>query len=217
MCGIVGIVGAPARPVDDAVVRSMNDALWHRGPDDEGYLVRDQVALGMRRLSIIDVAGGRQPIHNEDKSVWAVFNGEIYNCDELRDELQQLGHQFYTRSDTETLVHLYEAYGDAGVSRLRGMFAYALWDERRNRLVLARDRFGIKPLYYTQLDGQLFFASELKAFSRVPGFSRDLDEASLQRYLAYLYVPGPGTIFRNAVELPPAHYLVYEAGRATEH
>lgn len=195
----------------------MNDALWHRGPDDEGYLVRDRVGLGMRRLSIIDVAGGRQPIHNEDKSVWAVFNGEIYNFDELRDELEQLGHQFYTRSDTETLVHLYEEYGDAGVSRLRGMFAYALWDERRNRLVIGRDRLGIKPLYYAQFDGRLIFASELKAFSWVPGFPRDLDEASVQRYLAYLYVPGPATILRHVVELPPAHYLVYEGGRAREH
>ena len=217
MCGIVGIAGSSRRPVDDAVVRSMNDALWHRGPDDEGYLVRDQVGLGMRRLSIIDVAGGRQPIHNEDKSVWAVFNGEIYNYDELREELQQRGHHFYTRSDTETLVHLYEEYGEAGVSRLRGMFAYALWDERRNRLIVARDRLGIKPLYYAQLDGRVFFASELKAFARVPGFPRDLDEASVQRYLAYLYVPGPATIFRNVVELPPAHYLVYEGGRITVH
>ena len=217
MCGIVGIAGSSGRPVDDAVVRSMNDALWHRGPDDEGYLVRDQVGLGMRRLSIIDVAGGRQPIHNEDKSVWAVFNGEIYNYDELRDELQRLGHQFYTKSDTETLVHLYEEYGDAGVARLRGMFAYALWDERRNRLVIARDRLGIKPLYYARIDGRLFFASELKAFLRVPGFPRDLDGASLQRYLAYLYVPGPATIFRNVVELPPAHYLVCEGDRITEH
>ena len=217
MCGIVGIVGSSGRPVDDAVLRSMNDALWHRGPDDEGYLVRDRVGLGMRRLSIIDVAGGRQPVHNEDKSVWAVFNGEIYNHDELRDELQRLGHQFYTRSDTETLVHLYEEYGDQGVERLRGMFAYALWDERRNRLVLARDRLGIKPLYYGRFDGRLFFASELKAFGRVPGFPRELDETSVQRYLAYLYVPGPATILRGVVELPPAHYLVYEGDTATEH
>src|SRR6266850_2343556 len=200
MCGIVGILGSPGRPVDD-----------------EGFLVQERVGLGMRRLSIIDVAGGRQPIHNEDKSVWAVFNGEIYNYDELRDELQRLGHQFYTKSDTETLVHLYEEYGDAGVSRLRGMFAYALWDERRHRLVIGRDRLGIKPLYYALFDGRLYFASELKAFARVPRFPRALDEASLQRSLAYLYVPGPATIFRNVVELPPAHYLVYEGDRVTEH
>ncbi len=217
MCGIVGIGGSPGHPVDDAVLRSMNDALWHRGPDDEGYLVRDRVGLGMRRLSIIDVAGGRQPVHNEDKSVWAVFNGEIYNHDELRDDLQRLGHQFYTRSDTETLVHLYEEYGDAGVTRLRGMFAYALWDERRNRLVLARDRLGIKPLYYGWFDGRMFFASELRAFRRVPGFPRDLNETSVQRYLAYLYVPGPETILRSVVELPPAHYLVHEGDAAKEY
>src|SRR6266850_721672 len=177
MCGIVGIVGSSGRPVDDAVLRSMNDSLWHRGPDDEGYFVRPRVGLGMRRLAIIDVAGGRQPVHNEDKSVWAVFNGEIYNHEELRDTLQRLGHHFYTRSDSETVVHLYEEYGDAGIARLRGMFAYALWDERRNRLLVARDRLGIKPLYYGRFGGQLFFASELRPFHRVPGFPRDLDDA----------------------------------------
>jgi len=217
MCGIVGIVGFSAHPVDDGVVKLMNGALSHRGPDDEGYLLRDRVGLGMRRLSIIDVAGGRQPIHNEDKSVWAVFNGEIYNHAELRGELQRLGHQFYTHSDTETLVHLYEEYGDAGVSRLRGMFAYALWDERRNRLLIARDRLGIKPLYYARFDGRFYFASELKAFARVPRFPRELDEVSIQRYLAYLYVPGPATIFRDVVELPPAHYLVCDDGTVTTH
>jgi asparagine synthase (glutamine-hydrolysing) len=217
MCGIVGIAGSVSRPVDDAVLRSMNDALWHRGPDDEGFLVQDRVGLGMRRLSIIDVAGGRQPIHNEDKSVWAVFNGEIYNHDELREDLQRRGHHFYTRSDTETLVHLYEEYGDAGVTKLRGMFAYALWDERRNRLFVARDRLGIKPLYYARFDGRLYFTSELRAFRRVPGFPHELNEASVQRYLAYLYVPGPETIWRGVVELPPAHYLVYEGDGVTVH
>jgi asparagine synthase (glutamine-hydrolysing) len=210
MCGIVGIAGSAGRPVDDAVLRSMNDALWHRGPDDDGYLVRDRIGLGMRRLSIIDVAGGRQPIHNEDKSVWAVYNGEIYNYNELRDDLQRRGHHFYTRSDTETLVHLYEEYGDEGVSRLRGMFAYALWDERRHRLVIGRDRLGIKPLYYGRLDGRLYFASELRAFGRVPGFPHRLNPASVERYLTYLYVPGPETIWQDVTELPPAHYMVYE-------
>jgi asparagine synthase (glutamine-hydrolysing) len=215
MCGIVGIAGSAHHPVDEAVLRSMNDAIWHRGPDDDGYLVRDRVGLGMRRLSIIDVAGGRQPIHNEDKSVWAVFNGEIYNYTELRDDLQRRGHHFYTQSDTETLVHLYEEYGDEGVTRLRGMFAYALWDERRSRLFVARDRLGIKPLYYGQFDGRLFLASELRAFQRVPGFPHDLNPASVQRYLAYLYVPGPDTIWRDVVELPPAHYLVYDGAAVT--
>lgn len=215
MCGIVGIAGSAGRPVDDAVLRSMNDALWHRGPDDDGFLVRDRVGLGMRRLSIIDVAGGRQPIHNEDKSVWAVFNGEIYNYAELRDDLQRRGHHFYTRSDTETIVHLYEEYGDEGVSRLRGMFAYALWDERRNRLLIARDRLGIKPLYYGRRDGALYFASELRAFGRVPGFPHRLNAESVERYLTYLYVPGPETIWQDVTELPPAHYMVYEGDTLT--
>jgi asparagine synthase (glutamine-hydrolysing) len=217
MCGIAGIVGTPERPVDEAVLRAMNDALWHRGPDDDGYFVRDRVGLAMRRLSIIDVAGGRQPIHNEDKSVWAVFNGEIYNHDELRDDLQRRGHHFYTRSDTETLVHLYEEFGVDGVTRLRGMFAYAVWDERRNRLVLARDRLGIKPLYYGRHDGRLFFASELRAFRRVPRFPHRLNASSVDRYLAYLYVPGPETIWSDIVELPPAHVLVYEDDSARQH
>jgi asparagine synthase (glutamine-hydrolysing) len=217
MCGIVGIAGSAAHPVDDGVLRAMNDALWHRGPDDDGFFVRDRVGLGMRRLSIIDVAGGRQPMHNEDKSVWAVFNGEIYNYTELREDLQRRGHHFYTRSDSETLVHLYEEYGDEGVTRLRGMFAYALWDERRERLFVARDRLGIKPLYYGHHAGRLYVASELRAFGRVPGFPRVLNEASVQRYLAYLYVPGPETIWRDVVELPPAHYLVFENGGVRTH
>ncbi len=217
MCGIVGIAGSASRPVDEALVRSMSDSISHRGPDDDGFLVRDRVGLGMRRLSIIDVAGGRQPMHNEDKSVWAVFNGEIYNYHELRDDLERRGHHFYTQSDTETILHLYEEYGDEGVARLRGMFAYALWDERRNRLFVARDRLGIKPLYYGRFDGRLYFASELRAFARVPGFPRVLNQASVQRYLAYLYVPGPETIWRDIVELPPAHYLIYDGEAVSTH
>src|SRR5213593_2636612 len=217
MCGIAGIVGSADRPADDVVVRSMTDALWHRGPDDEGFLIQRSVGLGMRRLSIIDLESGRQPIHNEDKSVWVVFNGEIYNHEELRHDLQAMGHTFYTRSDTEVLVHLYEEYGDTGVERLRGMFAYALWDEKRARLILARDRFGIKPLYFALFEGRLLFASELKAFYRVPRFPRELNANSVQRFLAYLYVPGPETIWRHILELRPAHYLVYEQDRLTEH
>jgi asparagine synthase (glutamine-hydrolysing) len=217
MCGIVGIASSVARPLDEGILRAMNESLRHRGPDDDGFFVRGGVGLGMRRLSIIDVTGGQQPIHNEDKSVWAVFNGEIYNYPELRRDLRRRGHQFYTRSDTETLVHLYEEYGDEGVARLRGMFAYALWDERRSRLVVARDRLGIKPLYYGWFDGRLYFASELRAFRRVPGFPHVLNQASVRRYLAYLYVPGPETIWRDIRELPPAHYLVYEGERVVTH
>jgi asparagine synthase (glutamine-hydrolysing) len=216
MCGIAGIVGSADRPVDDALVRSMTDALWHRGPDDEGFFIQRSVGLGMRRLAIIDVDSGRQPIHNEDKSVWVVFNGEIYNHAELRADLVAKGHTFATRSDTEVLVHHYEEYGEAGVERLRGMFAYALWDEPRGRLILARDRLGIKPLYYARFEGRLLFASELKAFHRVPRFPRVLNAKSVQRFLAYLYVPGPDTIWRDIVEVRPAHYLVYERDRVTE-
>src|ERR1041385_926228 len=148
MCGIVGVVDLLGRLVDPSWIDSMNDLIVHRGPDDSGSYVRGSVGLGMRRLSIIDVAGGHQPVCNEDKSVWVVFNGEIYNHLELRESLEKAGHRFYTNSDTETLVHLYEQYGVDGVSKLRGMFAYALWDERAERLLLARDRVGIKPLYY---------------------------------------------------------------------
>jgi asparagine synthase (glutamine-hydrolysing) len=212
MCGIVGIVEPNGRPVDRSWLASLNAALYHRGPDDDGFFFNGSVGLGMRRLSIIDVRGGRQPIHNEDSTIWAVFNGEIYNYRELRSHLEALGHKFYTQSDTETLVHLYEEYGEDGVTRLRGMFAYAIWDEKRKRLILARDRIGIKPLYYSFADGRLMFASELKAFFALPSFRRELNPAVVQQYLTYLYVPGPETIFEGTMELPPAHYLVYQAG-----
>ena len=181
----------------------MNDSIVRRGPDDSGRYIRNQVGLGMRRLSIIDVAGGHQPVHNEDKTIWVVFNGEIYNYLELRRDLEKSGHRFYTQSDSETLVHLYEEYGVDGVSRLRGMFAYALWDETNDRLVLARDRIGIKPLYYAVVDGRLVFASELKAFFRAPGFTGEVNPAAIDQFLAYLYIPGPETIYRDVVELPP--------------
>src|SRR5262249_21299956 len=140
MCGIVGIIESNGKPVDRSWLASLNDALYHRGPDEDGFYLKGSVGLAMRRLSIIDVSGGQQPIHNEDGTVWAVFNGEIYNYRELRSELEAAGHRFYTHSDTETLVHLYEQYGEEGVKKLRGMFAYAIWDEKRRRLVLARDR-----------------------------------------------------------------------------
>jgi len=217
MWGIVGIAEPVGRPVDRSWLTAMNAALRHRGPDQDGFYCNGSVGLAMRRLSIIDVKGGRQPIHNEDKTVWAVFNGEIYNYRELRASLEQAGHRFYTQSDTETLVHLYEEYGEEGVTRLRGMFSYALWDEKRRRLILARDRIGIKPLYYTSVAGTFFFASELKAFFCIPSFQREINPAAVQQYLRYLYIPGPETIFQGAVELPPAHYLIYEAGKVSVH
>jgi asparagine synthase (glutamine-hydrolysing) len=193
----------------------MIESITHRGPDDSGSYVNRGIGIGMRRLSIIDVSGGKQPVYNEDKSIWAVFNGEIYNHLELRRDLENAGHQFYSHSDSETLVHLYEQYGVEGVSRLRGMFAYALWDGTADRLLLARDRIGIKPLYYSVVDGRLVFASELKAFYRLPWFSSDVNPSAVQRFLAYLYIPGPETIYQNIVELSPAHTLVCERGRVS--
>jgi asparagine synthase (glutamine-hydrolysing) len=159
MCGICGTYGLN----DPALLQRMCDVIVHRGPDDEGQYVDEYVALGMRRLSIIDLAGGQQPIHNEDRTVWVVYNGEMYNFPPLRRELEQLGHQFYTHTDTEVIVHAYEAWGDAFLEHLRGMFAFALWDTRRRRLLVVRDRVGIKPLYYRWEGGRLWFASEIKS------------------------------------------------------
>lgn len=213
MCGIVGMLDMQGRSVDRAWIDAMNDSIVHRGPDDSGVYAKGPIAIGMRRLSIIDVAGGHQPVYNEDQSVWAVFNGEIYNHLELRADLESKGHRFYTKSDSETLVHLYEQYGVEGVSRLRGMFAYALWDEQAERLLLVRDRVGIKPLYYSTQNGRLSFASELKAFGRLPWFSSSINPAAVERFLAYMYIPGPETVYRDVVELPPAHLLIHEKGR----
>src|SRR5919108_2070796 len=176
MCGICGVLSADGAGVDRGVLESMNETLVHRGPDSGGAFVNGRVGLAARRLAIIDLAGGDQPIANEDGSINVVQNGEIYNYRELRDELERRGgHRFSTRSDTEVLVHLYEEYGPEFVTRLRGMFAIALWDDRERRLVIARDRYGIKPLYYREQGDTLSFASELKALLRMPGFSREID------------------------------------------
>src|SRR5450755_3779230 len=163
MCGIAGIVSTAAgQRIEAATVRRMCQAIVHRGPDEEGIFVKDGIGLGMRRLSIIDLAGGRQPVFNEDRTVWIVFNGEIYNFPELRKDLEARGHRFYTNSDTEVIVHLYEDLGADCVHKLRGMFAFALYDERNRRLLLARDRLGKKPLHYALSDGRLLFGSEIK-------------------------------------------------------
>src|SRR5262245_35586702 len=215
MCGIVGVVDLQGRAIDASWIDAMNDSIVHRGPDDSGAHVRGRVGLGMRRLSIIDVAGGHQPIYNEDRSVCAVFNGEIYNYRELREDLEKAGHRFDAQSDTETLVHLYEQYGPQGVSRLRGMFAYALWDETAGRLLLARDRVGIKPLYYTTIGGRLAFASELKALRRLPWFDAEINPAAIERYLSLLYVPGPETAYPGVCELPPGHVLVWDGAKTS--
>src|SRR5712692_152075 len=175
MCGIAGLVSLGGRPVSPDEVAAMCDIMKHRGPDVDGFYIGPGVGLGMRRLSIIDLETGSQPIRNEDGSVWVVFNGEIYNFKALRRDLQARGHSFYTATDTETIVHLYEEYGTRCVEHLRGMFTFALWDERRRQALLARDRLGIKPLYYAAVNGRLLFASELKAILQSPEIERRLD------------------------------------------
>ena len=190
----------------------MSATLVHRGPDDEGLFHRGPVALAARRLSIIDLAHGHQPIANEDGSVVVIQNGEIYNYRELKRELEAAGHRFATDCDTEVLVHLYEQHGEGFVERLRGMFAIALWDDRAQRLLLARDRFGIKPLYYRHVDGTLSFASELKALLEQPGFSREIDPRAMSAYLAFNSIPAPLTIFSEARKLPPGHLLSWHDG-----
>jgi asparagine synthase (glutamine-hydrolysing) len=208
MCGIVGIVHRdPERPVDPDVIRTMCGAIRHRGPDDEGLLVSGRVGLGMRRLSIIDLAGGRQPIANEDGSQTIVFNGEIYNYRTLQRDLRARGHRIRTSSDTETIVHLHEERGPAAVESLRGMFAFAIWDERAQALLLARDRFGIKPLYYVVAPWGLAFASELKALVAAGLTSRALDWDALDTYFQLGYIPAPASPFTDVRKLPPAHWL----------
>src|SRR5689334_11790974 len=195
MCGIAGFVdrndvGSRLGPgANRDLVHRMCDAIRHRGPDDEGVWVDDGVALGMRRLSIIDLATGHQPIHNEDRTVWIVFNGEIYNFRELRAELEAAGHRFYTGTDTEAIVHAYEQWGASAIGRLRGMFGLAIWDTRSRTLVAARDRIGIKPLYYAETRGRLYFGSELKSLLQAPDLPRDIDLDALDHYLSFLYTP----------------------------
>ncbi|MDH5627103.1 MAG: asparagine synthase (glutamine-hydrolyzing), partial [Candidatus Krumholzibacteria bacterium] len=216
MCGIAGIVNARAGVrVSEGELRAMCDAIRHRGPDDAGYHLDGGVGLGMRRLSIIDVAGGHQPIFNEDRSKVIVYNGEIYNHRDVRAELEKRGHRYTTRTDTESILHAYEEYGDACVTHLRGMFGIAIWDTTRQRLFLARDRLGKKPLYYTHPSGpagRLAFASEVKALLTLPGVERRVDAQALADYAAWGYVPDPLSIYRGIAKLPPAHYLVYEGG-----
>src|SRR3954469_5436313 len=212
MCGICGLLSLDGAPVDPAVVEAMNETLVHRGPDSAGTFVEDRVALANRRLSIIDLEGSDQPVGNEDGRIQVVQNGEIYNYRQLRARLEHNGHKFRTEGDTEVLVHLYEERGPAFVEDLRGMFAIALWDARHGRLVLAPDRFGIKPLYYCLAGGQLSFASELKALLRQPGFSREIDPSALEAFLAFNSIPAPLTIFTEARKLPAGHVLVADGG-----
>ncbi|MBA3659497.1 MAG: asparagine synthase (glutamine-hydrolyzing), partial [Gemmatimonadales bacterium] len=211
MCGIAGKLG-PDR-IDQHEIQRMCDAIRHRGPDDWGVFTEDGVGIGMRRLSIIDLAGGHQPLSNEDGSVVIVFNGEIYNFEALHAELVQRGHVFRTRTDTEVLVHLYEDLGEQMLERLRGMFAFAIWDRRRRRMLIARDHFGQKPLFYVESAGRLAFASEIKALlADDPGLAA-MDPAALDQYLTLRFVQPPRTFFQRIRALPPAHYLIWEAGR----
>jgi len=219
MCGIAGFVDywdrRQGKPFERGrLLKGMCDVIRHRGPDDDGFLLKDGVALGMRRLSIIDLAGGAQPISGEDGSVTIVFNGEIYNFQELRPELEKRGHTFKTHSDTETIVHAYEEYGPDCANHLRGMFALAIWDDKTRELYIARDRVGKKPLYYTVTQGQtLVFGSEIKSILEHPDVQREINLEALDAYLTLGYVPDPLSIFRDIHKLPPGHYLTFSNGR----
>jgi len=214
MCGITGIFDSRGkRDIDRTVLHRMNESQHHRGPDEGGMHVEPGVGLGHRRLSIIDLSTGQQPLYNEDGSVCVVFNGEIYNYQELIPELQRLGHVFHTKSDTEVIVHAWEAWGEKCVERFRGMFAFALWDRSRETLFVARDRLGVKPLFYAVLaDGTFLFGSELKALLAHGGLVREIDPCAVEEYFALGYVPEPRTIFNGAKKLPPAHTLTVKRG-----
>lgn len=214
MCGIAGIANSSGLGSQERhLLQRMCDVIVHRGPDDEGFHFAGRAGIGIRRLSIIDLTTGHQPIANEDGSLHAVLNGEIYNYREIRKDLLARGHRLTTQSDTETIVHLYEEYGDDCVRHLRGMFCFALWDERRQRLLVARDRVGIKQLYYAQPNGTLLFGSEIKCLLQSPDVRRRIRPRSVAAYLTFLYVPAPETIYEGVEELPPAHCLAWEEGR----
>jgi asparagine synthase (glutamine-hydrolysing) len=217
MCGICGVFEpAGETPVTCAVLKKMADTLRHRGPDDEGFYGAPGIGLAHRRLAIIDLAGGHQPLSNEDGTVWIAFNGEVYNFEELNRRYLASGHAFRTRSDTETIVHLYEELGEECFAQLRGMFAIALWDARRKRLILARDRIGKKPLFYSWNGRRLVFGSEIKALFAAGGVSSEMDLEALSDYFSYLYVPAPKTIYRDVRKLRPAHYLVADGAGIRE-
>ena len=215
MCGITGIFDTQGqRPIDPVVLQRMNDSQFHRGPDEGSLHIEPGLGFGHRRLSIIDIATGQQPLFNEDRSVVIVFNGEIYNYQSLIPELQALGHQFHTRSDTEVIVHAWEQWGEDCLQRLRGMFAFALWDRNRQTLFMARDRMAVKPMFYAALDdGQLLFGSELKSLLAHGGLKRDIDPLAVEEYFALGYVAEPRTIFKQARKLPPGHLLLWRRGQ----
>jgi len=213
MCGICGIFHyRDGRPVDERLLREMTAAIAHRGPDDDGFFIDDGIGLGMRRLSIIDLEGGAQPISNESDSVVTVFNGEIYNFRGLRRELESFGHVFRTHTDTETIVHGYEQWGFGGLAKLNGMFGLAVWDRRERCLVIARDPYGIKPLYYNDDGSSLRFGSEIKSILCDDAVPREVDRAALDAFLTLTYVPSPGTAFAGIGKVPPGFALVCDAG-----
>src|SRR5215470_3428684 len=217
MCGICGIFEFERRePLPEQLIHNMNQTIVHRGPDDEGIYLGAGCAFGFRRLSIIDLSGGHQPLCNEDHSLWVMLNGEIYNYPELRKDLESRGHSFSTHSDTETIVHLYEEYGESCFARLRGMFAIALWDSNNRKLLLARDRVGKKPLYYAADGKRIIFGSELKALLATGAIPRDLDPQALSDYFSFGYIPAPKTIYRSVRKLHPGHYLVASAKELRE-
>jgi asparagine synthase (glutamine-hydrolysing) len=210
MCGICGFTCPKSSSLNaEGILLHMLAAICYRGPDDQGVFIEEGMALGARRLSVIDISGGHQPVHNEDKSLWITYNGEIYNFPALKEALIKNGHSFYTESDTEVIVHLYEEYGYECLNKLNGMFAFAIWDKNKNELFLARDRFGIKPLYYAEFGGRLIFASELKAILRFPDFKREIDLVALDQYLTFEYVPAPRSLFKNIFKLPAGNFLSY--------
>jgi asparagine synthase (glutamine-hydrolysing) len=210
MCGICGKFSPKGVTQED--IRPMLEVLAHRGPDDEGMVVKDRIGLGNRRLSVIDLSGGHQPISNEDGSIWIVYNGEIYNHRLLREMLEEKGHIFRTNSDTEVIVHLYEEFGEGCVSKLRGMFAFAIWDENQQKLILARDHLGQKPLFYSQIGHDFWFASEIKSILAGNNQMREMDLESLHHYLSLRFIPSPRTMLQGIQKLPPAHLLVFQNG-----
>jgi len=214
MCGIAGIIDQQ-NPVPRDLIKQMTDSLTHRGPDDEGFYIEGGIGMGHRRLSIIDLDTGGQPICNEDKTIRVIFNGEIYNYRELTKQLQETGHKFGTRADTETIVHLYEEYGDDCVLHLRGMFAFALWDDRKKRLLIARDRVGKKPVVYYHRPGRFVFASEIKSILCDRSIDRTVSNNAIDKYLTFGYIPSPDSVYKEIKKLLPGHILVYEDDKIT--
>jgi len=218
MCGIYGQYNFTSdKPIVQQELREATRTLTHRGPDDEGYYVERGLGLGFRRLSIIDLSGGHQPMSDADETVWVIFNGEIYNFIELRAELQAKGHVFRTRSDTEVLIYAYKEWGDDFLNRLNGMFGLAVWDARARRLIVARDAMGIKPVYYRMEQGALYFASEVRALLRSAGRRIDIDAVALNLFLRYRYTPAPLTLFEGIKKLAAGTMLVVEGGNARVH